>query len=114
MTLLTTSRLNWFTDTMAQAVEHLPKIIGDVRETAEHREELLVEVERRDHAIAALNLQIGDLKEQMQKLGDRLQEEYRKTARAEHLITTTVKQLANSEAFHDAAQGLLANGRADA
>jgi len=111
MALITTKRLEWFSDTMAQAAEHLPKVIGDVRETVEHREQLIKELEGRDRVIDALNVQLSDLKEQNKALCDRLQEEYRKTARAEFLISTTVKQLAGSDAFHDAAQSLLTDGR---
>jgi predicted RNase H-like nuclease (RuvC/YqgF family) len=114
MALITTRRLDWFTDTMHQAAEHLPKVIGDVRETVEHREHLIRELEGRDRVIEALNVKIAELKDQANFLNERLQEEYRKTARAEHLISTTVKQLADSNAFHDAAQGLLTDGRGPA
>jgi len=101
--MITTDRLDWFADTLGKSFESLPKLLAEMRATAEDRERVVAELEAAGHAQDGLNLTITDLRERVGLLDGRVHELLIANAKLERLILSAGEALRGSDAFHEAA-----------
>lgn len=112
--MITTASVDAIDATIRNAIEKLPLVIADMRDTAVDRERLIEEVKHLRHELDTMNVTLGDLRADKQAMDARIGALLAENARLEHALVSIGNAVKQSTQVQDSIAQLAAqtNGKA--
>ena len=99
--MITTQSVDAIDQTIRTAIDALPAIIAQMRDTAVDRERLLELVEHQQHQLDAMNVTVTDLRADKQMLDQRIGALLQENARLEHALVSIGNAVKQSTQVQD-------------